>query len=217
METAVLKKINICLSYRGLVALSPSISVLNGSARAHEIVIAPSAKQTVGLRVAMLDNSEEEKGINVEVERGEHEQHVDDDRRMSGMLIIFTTSAGKDLINRMLKLVTGVSYVVVYSNNVISTYGIELIDKYTDSGRRMDRMVSVLTAVDIAFEKPLSRLVSRYRVLTDKEAEDHLAKKKITLKQLPVMLRADPLATYLGFSPGTIVYAIDADVHRLVV
>lgn len=138
---------------------------------------------------------------------------------IKALLFVFKdgVGVGKGMVLKMLMFGANVPLLMVYTPSPISSHGLRMLLAHSAHNTHPSRRVFAVTHTDIAFEKPLSRLVSRYRVLDESSVKALLASKKCKLEHLPRMDVDDPVARYMGFTLGQVVHAVDADLYRIVV
>jgi DNA-directed RNA polymerase subunit H (RpoH/RPB5) len=69
---------------------------------------------------------------------------------------------------------------------------------------------------DISVDKLQSRLVPRYKVLSEEDICVLEKRLKLSRHKLPIMLRADAMCHYLGFRKNNVIMAIDYNTFRIV-
>jgi DNA-directed RNA polymerase subunit H (RpoH/RPB5) len=189
MEKNILKRINVMLGHRGL-----SLSTLSGM-----IMVKTAAKVfEVHSIVHTHDDVEEE---------DDAEEHKTTAAAPAALFFLGTDSLGKSDIKRVLVFANAVKHIIVYGH-----VSLQAKTQLEESAA----FCEVLTAADIVFDKCSSVLVPTYRTIDQKDVDIMLKRRCMSLDSLPKMKRNDAMARYLGFRPGTVVFAEETDTYRLV-
>ena len=96
------------------------------------------------------------------------------------------------------------NYIVVFEE--LTTTDNKLLIKFDKILNKMDGLLSVFMFADLHFNPTKHCLVDKHTKLTKEEVKDLMTKYNIKTKTaLPIILKSDPIAKWLGIRPGDIV------------
>jgi DNA-directed RNA polymerase subunit H (RpoH/RPB5) len=198
MEKNVLRRINVMLRHRGLhLSTHSGMAMVKTAAKVFEI----HWLKPIDLRDD--DDDEDHNGV--------YDEDDDDKITMTtapaALFFLANDSLGKSDIKRVLIFSSAVKHIIVYGH--VSLQAKTQLEEAS-------AFCEVVTAADIVFDKCSSVLVPTYRIIEPKEVQIMLKCRSMSLETMPKMKRNDAMARYLGFRPGTVVFAEETDTYRLV-
>jgi len=137
----------------------------------------------------------------------EYDEHRTPTLAPTALFFLATDSLGKSDIKRILIFSNAVTHIIVYGH--VSLQAKMQLEESS-------AFCEVITAADIVFDKCSSVLVPTYRIIEEKEVQIMLKSRVMSRECMAKMKRNDAMARYLGFRPGTVVFAKETDTYRLV-